>query len=78
LTANRLRALLIALLAGAAVTSVVQSKTGSQAFGALAFALFVGAVITYGIWRRRVFTERRARVFDREAKTDETGPRTDR
>ncbi len=78
MTANRLRALLISLCAAAAVTSLVANQRNDRWFGALSFALFVAAVVTYGVWRRRVFTERRARVFDREAKTDETGSRTDR
>ena len=78
MSANRLRALLIALCAAAAVTSLVANKAGDRWFGGLSFALFVAAVVTYGVWRRRVVTERRARVFDREAKTDETGSRTDR
>jgi len=34
-------------------------------------------VLLYAYWRRAVKRELAARVFDREAKTDETGTRTD-
>jgi hypothetical protein len=77
MSASRLRYLLIALLAVAAVLSVVGSKTGSHAVGALSVAAFLGAVVLYANWRRQVAARRRGRVFDREAKTSETRTRTD-
>jgi O-antigen/teichoic acid export membrane protein len=76
-TANRLRVLLILVLAVAAVVSVVGEKTGSAAVGWVSFALFLLAVALYFQWRRAVHVAR-GRVFDREAKTsDETRARTD-
>jgi hypothetical protein len=43
----------------------------------VSFALFLCGVVMYFSWRRTALAERRARVFDREAKTDETGARSD-
>jgi hypothetical protein len=74
---NRLRGVLISLLAVAAVLSVVGKKMGSPFVGWLSFAFFIVAVFLYASWRRTLAQERRARVFDREAKTDETGTGTD-
>jgi uncharacterized membrane protein YfcA len=74
---NRLRLILILLLAVAAVISVVGKKLDSPFVGWLSFAVFLVAVFLYTGWRRTLAKERRARVFDREAKTDETGTRTD-
>jgi uncharacterized membrane protein YfcA len=78
MTADKLRRLLIGLLAVCAVVSVVANKSGSRALGVLSFALFVVTVLVYFQWRRRGRQERSARVFDREAKTDETGSGPDR
>jgi len=76
--ANALRIWLIALLAVAAVVSVVGKKTNSAFVGWVSFALFLCAVVLYVTWRRRALLERRARVvFDPEAKTDETRTRPD-
>ena len=76
--ANALRIWLIALLAVAAIVSVVGKKTNSAFVGWLSFALFLCAVVLYVTWRRRALLERRARVvFDPEAKTDETRTRPD-
>ena len=75
--ANTLRLWLIAVLAVAAVVSVVANKASSPWLGWVSFALFLCAVVMYFQWRRTAHEERRARVFDREAKTDETGPRSD-
>ena len=61
MTADRLRTLLIALLALAAVVSVVAKKADSPFVGWLSFAIFVVSVGVYFRWRRAV----RARVFDR-------------
>jgi len=64
---------MVALLAVAAVLSVVGKKANSPWIGWLSFVAFIGAVFLYVDWRRRVAAQRRAaRVFDREAKTDET------
>ena len=75
--ANSLRLWLIGVLVIAAVVSVVANKADSPVIGWISFALFLCAVVMYVQWRRTAREERRARVFDREAKTDETGPRSD-
>jgi uncharacterized membrane protein YfcA len=75
--ANALRLWLIAVLAVAAIVSVVANKTSSPWLGWVSFALFLCAVVMYFQWRRTAREERRARVFDREAKTDETGAGSD-
>jgi uncharacterized membrane protein YfcA len=68
---------LIAVLAVAGVVSVVANKANSPWIGWVSFVLFLCAVVMYFQWRRTARAERRARVFDREAKTDETGSRSD-
>jgi Na+/proline symporter len=75
--ANTLRLYLIVVLVLAAVLSVVGNKSHSPLLGWLSFAVFLCAVLLYFNWRRAALRERRGRVFDREAKTDETGTRTD-
>jgi uncharacterized membrane protein YfcA len=77
MSANRLRAILIGALVAAAVVSVVGNKAGSPWLGWLSFAVFLCAIVLYVTWRRAALRERRARVFDREAKTDETRTRPD-
>jgi uncharacterized membrane protein YfcA len=77
MTAARLRAALVGVLVVAAVLSVVGKKLDSSFVGWLSFAAFLLAVSTYVLWRRAIAEERRARVFDREAKTDETRARSD-
>lgn len=77
LSANRLRIVLIGCLVVAAVLSVVGNKTNSRFVGWLSLVAFMVAVFLYFTWRRSMLQQRRARVFDREAKTDETGTRTD-
>jgi Na+/proline symporter len=67
--ADRLRLALIAALVLAAVLSVVGKKSGSAFVGWVSFAVFLGALTLYVTWRRAALRERRARVFDREAKT---------
>jgi hypothetical protein len=69
---NRVRYGMIGLLAVAAVLSVVGKKLDSPLVGWLSFVAFAGAVFLYVTWRRQVAARRRATVFDREAKTDET------
>jgi len=76
--ADRLRLWLIVVLVVAAVISVVGKKTHSPFVGWLSFAIFLGALALYVTWRRTAIGERRARVFDPEAKTtDEDRTRTD-
>jgi len=75
--ANTLRLCLIGVLVVAAVLSVAGNKADSRFLGWVSFAFFLGAVALYFGWRRAALKERRARVFDREAKTDETRTRAD-
>ena len=77
MSANRLRATLIGALVVAAVVSVIGNKASSPWLGWLSFAVFLCAIVLYVTWRRTALRERRARVFDREAKTDETRTRPD-
>jgi hypothetical protein len=74
---DRLRWLLIGVLAVAAVISVIATKTNNAFVGWIGFVVFFCAVAIYLRWRRAALAERRGRVFDREAKTDETGTRPD-
>ena len=75
--ARNLRLYLIGVLVLAAVLSVVGNKSNSPFLGWLSFAVFLCAVVLYVTWRRAALRERRGRVFDREAKTDETRTRPD-
>jgi uncharacterized membrane protein YfcA len=75
--ADRIRLWLIVLIVAAAVVSFVGTRQDSRAVNGLGFGIFLVAVGVYAYWRRAVHGERAARVFDREAKTDETGTRTD-
>jgi uncharacterized membrane protein YfcA len=77
MSAVRLRALLIALIAVAAVVSYIGDHEHSKVLNGLGLGVFLTAVLLYGFWRRAVRKERAARVFDREAKTDEAGTRSD-
>jgi uncharacterized membrane protein YfcA len=77
MAAKTLRVYLIGLLVVAAVLSVVGNKSNSPFLGWLSFAVFLGALVLYVTWRRTALKERRGRVFDREAKTDETRTRPD-
>lgn len=78
MSANRLRLFLIGVLAVAAVLSIVANKAKSPFIGWASFAVFLCALVIYVRWRRTALEERRARVFDREAKTtDETRTRPD-
>jgi hypothetical protein len=76
-SAHRLRVWLIGTIVVAAVVSFVGTRTGNVVANSLGFAIFLGAVVLYGLWRRAVRNERAGRVFDREAKTDETRTRPD-
>ena len=68
---------MIGLIVVAAVLSFIGNRENSRVVNALGFGAFLGAVLLYAFWRRAVRNERAARVFDREAKTDETRTRTD-
>jgi uncharacterized membrane protein len=69
---------MIALLAVAAVLSVVGKKANSPWIGWLSFASFLVAVFLYIDWRRRRAAERRGdRGFERETEPDETRTRPD-
>ncbi len=72
-----LRLWLIGVLVAAAAISVVGNKTDLKLVNWLGFVTFLVAVCIYGAWRRAVHVERGGRVFDREAKTDETRTRPD-
>jgi hypothetical protein len=76
--ANALRLWLIGILVVAATLSVVAKKVDSPALGWFDTAVFVVGVAVYIRWRRTVLRERRGRVFDQEAKTDEARSRPDR
>jgi hypothetical protein len=75
--ASTLRLWVIGLVCVAAAISFAGTRTGSPFLNWLGFAVFLVAVFAYGTWRHAVRKERAARVFDREAKTDETGTRAD-
>jgi hypothetical protein len=77
MSAARLRVLLITLIVVSAVISLIGNRSGSAVLNGLGAGLLLTAVAVYAFWRRAVRDERAARVFDREAKTDEAGTRTD-
>jgi uncharacterized membrane protein YfcA len=77
MAAKSLRVYLIGALVLAAVVSVIGNKSDSPFLGWLSFAVFLCAVVLYFSWRRAALRERRGKVFDREAKTDETRTRPD-
>jgi hypothetical protein len=68
--ADRQRWQLIAVLVVAAIVAPFSHVA--------AFVGFVVGATLYLRWRRTAVSERRGRVFDREAKTDETGTRPDK
>lgn len=76
--ATTLRYWLIGGLVLAAALNLLGTRTHVRAISLVSFAVFIGAVVLYLRWRRIALQERRARVFDREAKTtDETRTRPD-
>jgi uncharacterized membrane protein YfcA len=77
MSANRIRFWLIVLIVVAAVVSYIGQRANNGLVSSLGFAIFLVAVGVYAYWRRAVRNERAAKVFDREAKTDEAGTRTD-
>jgi hypothetical protein len=64
-SAERLRVILIALLAAAAVLGVVGHKADSPWVVWVSYAVFIVAVAVFLRWRQGI----RARVLDREEKT---------
>ncbi len=76
-SAKQLRVLLIGLIVVAAVVNFLGNRDHNRLVGGLSFLIFLTAVCVYAIWRRTVRQERAGRVFDREAKTDETRTRAD-
>jgi hypothetical protein len=76
--ANTLRYWLIGTLVLAGALNVTGNQIHVRAVSLLSFLVFVCGVVLYVRWRRLALQERRARVFDREAKTtDETRTRPD-
>jgi Sec-independent protein secretion pathway component TatC len=76
---DRVRYGMIALLAVAAVLSVVGKVLNQVWIGQISIVAFFGAVGLYIAWRRQVAERRRAArmVLDSESETDETRTRTD-
>jgi Na+/proline symporter len=74
---NRMRWELIGVLAAAAIVTGIGTNLHNAVIGWVGFVLFFCAVALFLRWRRAALAERRARVFDREAKTDETRTRPD-
>ena len=77
MSAQRVRALLIGLIAVAAVLNFFATRNHSRLLGGASFLVFLAAVMLYAYWRKVVRQQRAGTVFDREAKTDEAGSRTD-
>jgi hypothetical protein len=77
MSAQRVRVLLIVLIAIAAVINFFATREHSRLLGGASFLVFLVAVMLYAYWRRVVRRARGGRVFDREAKTDETRTRAD-
>jgi hypothetical protein len=76
--ANRQRWELIAALILTAVVTAIGTQSHNALIGWVGFALLLSSITLFVRWRRTALAERRARVFDREAKTDEAGTRPDR
>jgi uncharacterized membrane protein len=74
---QQVRVLLIALIAIAAVLNFFATREYNRLLGGASFLVFLVAVMLYAYWRRVVRRARAGRVFDREAKTDETRTRPD-
>jgi uncharacterized membrane protein YhaH (DUF805 family) len=77
MSAERVRALLIGLIAVAGLLNVFATRSHDRLLGGASLLVFLVAVMLYAYWRRAVRRQRAGRVFDREAKTDETGTRAD-
>ena len=76
--ANRQRYELIGALILTGVVEAIGTRSHNSLIGWLGFALLLASITLFVRWRRTALAERRARVFDREAKTDEAGTRPDR
>jgi LPXTG-motif cell wall-anchored protein len=76
--ANRQRYELVAALVLTAVVTAIGTQSGNTFVGWLGLVLLLASFTLFVRWRRTALAERRARVFDREAKTDEAGTRPDR
>ncbi|HZQ83155.1 MAG TPA: hypothetical protein VFB25_14360 [Gaiellaceae bacterium] len=74
---DTLRWQLIGVLVVAAVVSAIGTQLHNAFIGWAGFAVFLCAIALYLRWRRAALAERRGRVFDPEAKTDETRARPD-
>ena len=77
MSAQRVRGLLIGLIAVAGVLNFFANREHNRLLGGASFLVFLSAVMLYAYWRRIVRRQRAAKVFDREAKTDETRTRAD-
>jgi hypothetical protein len=77
MSAERVRALLIGLIAVAGLLNFFATRSHDRLLGGASLLVFLVAVMLYAYWRRAVRRQRAGRVFDREAKTDETGTRAD-
>jgi hypothetical protein len=74
---HTLRLWLIAVLALAAVISVIGNKADSPWIGWLSFAVFLVGLCLYVSWRRAALHERRSRIRTEDRPGDETRTRTD-
>jgi Flp pilus assembly protein TadB len=74
---HTLRLWLIAVLALAAVISVIGNKADSPWIGWLSFAVFLVGLCLYVSWRRAALNERRSRIRTEDRPGDETRTRTD-
>ena len=72
-----LRLWLIAVLALAAVISVIGNKADSPWIGWLSFAVFLVGLCLYVSWRRAALNERRSTIRTEDQAGDETRTRTD-
>jgi hypothetical protein len=72
MTADQKRWQLIAVVVVAAIVNGIATHTHSRLLGWIGVTLLFFGVALFLRWRRAASAERRGRVFDREAKTDET------
>jgi peptidoglycan/LPS O-acetylase OafA/YrhL len=74
---HTLRLWLIAVLALAAVISVIGNKADSPWIGWLSFAVFLVGICLYVSWRRAALNERRSTIRTEGRPDDETRTRPD-
>ena len=72
MTAEQKRWQLIAVVVVAAIVNGIATHMHSRVLGWLGVTLLCLGIALFLRWRRAAIAERRGRVFDREAKTDET------